>query len=439
MADGIFMLVDPVKRVCGCVTREQLVSIAEDAVIESDVAHLVARPTRQKRLEFLRKSLGNTLLTERQRKIVQKEIDFLLSEGHEGRSQTLRRAGKTRYVTRDINGVFLGVHDELSARQRWNHVVTMGWTLLVNEAVPIESARMALRATGATSRPSLGDSNRVSASIAAAASLLDGRDNTDVLLDNHEVNVYIDSDESAYSMSLRKVEEAFGVGWFAFDNNSIQVVTGWDSDVIEARIAGKRISSLNQAQRPVQAIGKTNKPKSPKSAPKPHAKADRKSKIEWEQGKVVRDKNGCFLGVMTIQEAMDAWPDARSSHAMIAVPSTVSFADAAVKVAHARDLDIPFVQKRYKVAVESAKRFPREHSNENAEEFWERELDRPVKVYNNISIPIGTVTPRSLQKVLDNGWFLVSEDEAQVMTSMCSGRVKSLLERVREDTPRTDD
>lgn len=212
MSIDIFTVIDPVRRICGFMTRGQLYTQPEDVAIEGRVAKLESRPTRQRRSELLMRSLNNGTLSSAQRTIVQKELEFLTDEQHGGWSQTLRRGGEVRYVTRDTKGVFLGVHSELSARSRWEHVVRMGWTLLVNEEVPVENARVALRSAGALERPSLADSDRVSASIAAAAHLLDGRDDTDVFAGARNLFVYVDADDSYCTLTLSKLNEAFGVG-----------------------------------------------------------------------------------------------------------------------------------------------------------------------------------------------------------------------------------
>lgn len=228
----------------------------------------------------------------------------------------------------------------------------------------------------------------------------------------------------------------------------MQVISGWDADVIADRVAGRKTvaisvpetfvkSKSNRKQMDADTAVKKSQPQ--KSAQQVWERSDRKFAIGWEQGKVVRDQNGCFLGVLPLAEAKNVWPEVRSSFAVIVVPSTVPFADAASVISGVKSFDTTFIQRRYKLAVEAASRFPGEHVENNADEFWEHEIDRPVRVYDNTSKPIGVVTPRYLQRVLGDGWFLVSEEEAQVMTTMSAGRVRKALQGVREDVSRSGD
>ena len=82
MSIGIFTVIDPVRRICGFMTRGQLYTLPEKVSIEERVAKLASRPSRQRRSELLMRSLNNGELTSVQRSILQKELELLTDEKH---------------------------------------------------------------------------------------------------------------------------------------------------------------------------------------------------------------------------------------------------------------------------------------------------------------------------------------------------------------------
>lgn len=200
----------------------------------------------------------------------------------------------------------------------------------------------------------------------------------------------------------------------------------------ERRATEKRASPRGKAS--------TDAPKKPsQDGTEGRPKARGRNERTWSSRCVVRDENGCFLGVHTLDEACAIWPSARSSGALILVPGTVPFDAAQESVEASRSWDIAFAQRRYNDSVAAAREFASAHVGQPAEEYWRMAIDRPVNVVDNLNEPIGMVTPRMLDKALGTGWFMVSDDLAQLLNTWSVGRSAKALRPYLEDTNLSDD
>ena len=350
----------------------------------------------------------------------------------------------SRYrVTRDVNGCFLGAFSREEVLALWPDATERGLVYFVPRTVAFDEATSSIGRM--THVPSSNKRKHIEASVRQAARQypLEGMEG--------DAEAYWSSQyDVAWSVVGRSGKPLcvvpysliglyFGSAWFCSLSHVAQLLSPEDALTAQcAETARLHATELYSTIGPVGEGCELRARRKTRHGPSKHPNAPLTQRREFVRRLVARDANGCFLGVYTLGEARLRWPEARVAGPMIVVPETVAFDDAADAVAHVTDFDIPFAQKRYADSVMAARSFAQEHRGMNAAEYWETEIDRPVSVTDNTSHPLGHVTPRMLQETLGDGWFLVSDAAAQVMTSWGTGRVRNALKDVIEDASTGD-
>lgn len=150
----------------------------------------------------------------------------------------------------------------------------------------------------------------------------------------------------------------------------------------------------------------------------------------WEPRQVVRDRNGCFLGVFSLSEARRYWPKAYSKDGVIAVPGTVEFADALFTIGQAKDLDMAKAVPQYKRAAKEAADYPRGRTRVAADKHWDAIRDTPVEVRYRTSAVIAHLSPAELTESFGTAWFMVSAGRAQLITNGYVTQLESAAQAV---------
>lgn len=349
-----------------------------------------------------------------------------------GRPSLARVAfGKNR-IARDENGCFLGVFDESEVGELWPDATPVKLVYSVPRTVEFEDALRSIERT--TRAPTDRRHRQLERSIRDAVEgyPLDGMSGPAEGYWESQATVAWSvvggSGESLCVVPYETLDRFFGKEWFCAAPNVAQLTRASGSSAARKAVEYVRVA-YEGTGRPGSTYTRLGIMRLDPLVP-----ARQESRDEWPSRCVVRDENGCFLGVHTLDEAILLWPSAKSSGALISVPETVSFASAVMGVESTQSLEISFAQRRYRDSVRAACRFATDHEGEPAEEHWLAALDRPVNVVINRDEPVGRATPRELAEVLGDGWFVVDDDLVQVMNTWGVGRVVDALRPLLEDS-----
>ena len=457
-------LVDSDGRLCGYYEFWQVEDMPEVCIRSEDVVTMNSRPTTIRRLALLRRSFDNPSITPEQDEEVSREVDAILSarlgrkvtptatrQRHSTPSPTKPDASQEDcFVVRDKHGLYLGMHNVAYARDRWGAAVKRGPIIVVNKEVGFRDANEAADVrlpspTGYSQRVdnSLQMATRYVASFARRKS-----EGFWKARENITFAVLHRSGEPVCAVPYACLQWAFDDAWFVASRDAVQLVSTWSDEEVSKRVRRavsmaestyydiarpgglsitKKQHEKAERRKAKQTRQEASRPTQRKATVAQKQNPVRKSSQATHEGyqprRVTRDERGCFLGVFTIDEARMVWQDARPDNAVIVVPRTVEFAEAAASIGFTKSFDTEFGMAQYKQAVARASDLPKALVSMRAEAFWDSITNKRLTVRNNSPDAIASLNPTDLTEAFGNGWFLVSTDEAQVMLNKAAGVV----------------
>lgn len=121
---------------------------------------------------------------------------------------------------------------------------------------------------------------------------------------------------------------------------------------------------------------------------------------------VVRDRNGCFLGVHDASEAALLWPGTRREGLVCAVPDTVEFGEALASIGHSSRIPTDgrrsHLAKSVLAAIES---YPLDGMEGPAGAYWASQRDVSWAVVDDSDVPLCVVPYSVLCGCFGDEWF----------------------------------
>lgn len=462
---------------CGYYVMWQTWDMPEQTSFKHGIVRMAQTPTKTRRLALLRRSFDNPVLTPEQNQEIVGIIDSLLhpSRPQNGRAAGVNQALRTRLenavleereiialseaaeclITRDRNGLYLGLFTLGEARKRWPRASRDSSVINVDDTVSFSLASLTVK-QNPTASPHL--SSRLRTSVQSAkdftASVKKRKSERGYWRGKarYSYNVYSHRNRPVCCLPYSTLTPAFGCEWIVIGQWEVQLTADWDDGELSNRItiarelageeyyevsdmAGEPSLTLKQYNRRDRKNRQETREQSQNSEEPPSKAASSRQQQETlasDIRHVARDKNGCFLGVFSSEEVEQLWPDCRMYSAMFVVPHTVPFEEAAASIARVTNLQTSFNMRQYKSAIEEACSFPDSVLGEDASSFWASLQDKKLEVRNNSRDIIANLTPAELTKAYQTGWFLVSPDKAQVMVQRSAGAIEKMAKLVSQ-------
>jgi hypothetical protein len=351
------------------------------------------------------------------------------------------------YVVRDSNGLYMGLFTFELAQERWpqsvlqNSIITLGQT--EQFATAADSADQELTASTIKSNRLL-HSLRIAKQFNKSHST---RESSKFWKRRAHITYYVfhNSDNPICKVPYACLTHGFGNRWIVFSDDSVQLVGDWSPNQISTGIdlARSFAKEAYEKMAPPGSMSTVAKhatlrqmPIQPLTQPLAERLQIRNGQIESQHvtRHVVRDENGCILGVYAPDEATKLWADARLDSSVIVVPRTIEFDEASRTIKGSKGFGTSFTANQYKAAIHSACLLPPKLAGRDATQFWRANASTKLNVFNDTSEPIGRLTPAELTETFGTQWFLLSITSAQVMANLASGVVKVRV-RVMERRP----
>ena len=345
-------------------------------------------------------------------------------------------------ITRDSEGLFLGQFSIAEARRRWPSATRSGDIIYVKFAVPFA---MAFDTVYVNTEIQASHSKRIASTLDMARQYIKNnryRHGASVYWKDRQrfcYNVYLDDEVPICCVPLSSIERSFGKEWIIIGSSQIQLLGSWNTSEIASRInkalrLAKReyyevaevagdpclteVQFMRRERKKAKAKAETSKPSS-----RSRTSEVARHYISGDIRHATRDINGCFLGVFTYDEAKAKWSDVQMASAMLVVPHTVPFQEAAAALDDVTSFETSFNMRQYKDAIAEASSFVKDMANQEAGAYWLQAQNKAVAVRNNSRDVIGFLTPKELTRAFETGWFMVTPDSAQIMINMGAGVV----------------
>lgn len=427
-------------RLCGYYEAWQLADIGREFVLSGDVAKLTSRASLKARLALMRRSFDNPSLTPSQRERITSEINQILrshptwSRPEQPSQPDSPEPLPDLYVVRDPRGIYMGMYTLTSAQRCWTKCTLQD--AVITTAQPL-SFKSAARFSNQTMPLNIVKPKRALRSLRVAKQYNKTRANgtpSGYWKDRTHVTyrVLYDTDAPVCSVPYSCLSKGFGNKWVIIADDTVQIVGDWSPREVANGAELARAFASEQYDRiaapgSVSAVKHTmgqqsRQPASSQPLKKRTAKQDSAQRIIR---RVVRDENGCFMGVHALHEAKKVWADARLDSSLIVVPHTMSFTEASYAISSSPSFETPFKEQQYKSAIRNACLLPPELEGRDAAQFWAAMADTKLNVYNDMPIPIGRLTPKELNATFGTNWFLISLATAQVMSNLASGVIET--------------
>lgn len=470
---GFIEVIDANNEFCGYLSAGNGLPVDARHAVGEKIVRLSDCPEDERRLEMLRTSLRLAGLSDEQLARVKKGIDRLsgsrgsgvtISNTNDGTAILRESTPVAQLIARSRDGLFLGVLTIDEAQRWWPHEVSRANSFaLVNEYVPFKDAYEIIKLTEYRGVPNCGPRKKLNDSIVrsinqaiAFVAQYSKREDAEEFWQasvHRVVRVIYDSSVSVFSAPLSVLSEIIGKQWFITSANSVQLTKVYSAEKLRElrrralRLIGERytfvMSPGSQAslRRGYNAAwskknGFSNE-KVQKGRTSKFSRIDKANNsnnainAEFVPRSVTRDERGLFLGVFSIDEATAVFGAVKSEGALLVVPRTVEFSEAAEKVLLTKSYITSFVQKQYSNSIDLAKVFAQNHFGIEAEDYWRGEESKLVKVMNNSTTePICEASPNELKRYFGNAWYLVNDDAAQVMTTSSVGSVRAIAAKI---------
>ena len=436
-------IIDERGKLCGYYEFRQLADVKREYVLTGDVARLKGRIKLKVRLALLRRSFDNPSLTPDQRTKITSEVDRLLSQQPDRpKPEQPRQAISPRplpnlYVVRDPHGLYMGLFTLGTVQQRWPQSTLHGSVVILRQPALFKEA------ANSADQPipsGIFSSDRIIRSLRVAKQFnktLTKEKPSKYWKSRAHVTyrVFYEGNEPVCQVPYACLAECFDSKWVVISEDSVQLVGDWSpKEVISCAesartLAGKQykrvalpgsVSTVDKiAMRQIQEMRQPTTQQPGKS----HANNAQKNTQRIIR-RVVRDNNGCFMGVYALHEALKIWPDAKLDSSVIVVPRTIEFEQALLSITVTEDFETPFTAQRYRSAIQAASALPSKLLDRNASQFWSSMSDTKLSVFNDMSMPIGRLTPAELNIAYGTNWFLTSLTTAQVMSNLTSSVIQ---------------
>ena len=440
-AHDVVRLIDRDKRLCGCYELQQTWDLPEQLSKDGDVITINGRPASERRLALLRRSFENPSLTPEQSAEVAAEVDEILSarigravkrDSRDVAASSDDPGRSELYVTRDKHGLYLGMYTLPDACRRWAKSELHG--AVINTQLDV-SFKVAADTTRMTIPEMSGYSSKVDESLRVAKEFVYSvRRKGKGYWQQRKAFTYrvlYRSDEPVCSVPYSCLRSAFEDAWIVIGRRDVQLVTTWSSKEVEER-AIRAVQQAKGEYHEIAAPGSMclteeefNNREARRAEEERALREMDALRSSWNSRRVTRDECGCLLGVFTIDEAMSLWPQAFSDSTVIVVPHMVEFADAVSSISHTKSFETTYNLQQYRRAVSEAAALPAKLVKLSAGTFWQSISEKRLSVRNNSSRVIARLKPAEITEAFGNRWFLVSQDDAQVMTTSSADKVSS--------------
>ncbi len=345
-----------------------------------------------------------------------------------------------RYVTRDEDGIYLGILTINEAKAIWPTSDWLGPVINVPERIAAGELESLLNR--GHRKPDVAASERLLRSMRQAVkferSTLDRRaDPRDSLGTPHLKNVLHRSKKPVCTVPIDMVNAVFGKGWFLVDESTVQLATTFDDDKIKQMGASARRrfeSSLPspRAETRDSAIVADNNTDGGKVISSGHAPATslRQStpmvKEPDDRPYVTRDARGLYLGIHRPGWAPSHRYVPYVEQGVIVLPEALPTRKAAILAGKADKNTLKAFNASFRKVIKRSESYIESVQRVTADEFWSKQDERFVRVYTlNASSP-ASLTPPQLRELFGNGWFLVSRTEAQLMVPVDNGVIERM-------------
>lgn len=441
-------------RLCGYYEAWQLADIGREFVLSGDVARLTSRASLKARLNLLRRSFDNSSLTPSQRTRITSEIDQILRShptwvrtewpAHSNPSESL----PDLYVVRDPRGIYMGMYTLASAQRCWarctllDSVITTAQPLSFKSAVSSSDQAMPLNTVGPKrALRSLRVAKQYNKTHEKGTPSGYWKNRAHVTY-----RVLHDSDEPVCQVPYSCLFQGFGNKWVIVDDDTVQLVGDWSPREVANGAELARSLANKQYDRiaspgSVSTVAKDAASQQPglptQTQPAKTSIANKQNGAQHVVRRVVRDENGCFMGVYALHEAKKVWADVRLDSSLIVVPRTIEFAEASQGISASPDFDTPFTAQQYRSAIRNACLLPPKLVGRDASQFWAAMSDTKLSVFNDMSISIGRLTPRELNATFGTNWFLISLASAQIMSNLASDIIQARCKAAQQRAERS--
>lgn len=251
-----------------------------------------------------------------------------------------------------------------------------------------------------------------------------------------------ESDEPVCQVPYSCLTKGFGSKWVVIAEDSVQLVGDWTPRQVINGAELARSFARERYERIAKPGSESPVAKSTPNQQVTPSKTAKKRTVSRQGGtqhiirRVVRDKNGCFMGVYALHEAKKIWEDAKLDSSLIVVPRTISFEEASNAISASPNLETPFTAQQYRSAIRSACLLPPKLVSRDAAQFWAALSDTKLNVFNDMSIAIGRLTPGELDAMFGTNWFLASLTAGQVMSNLTSSAIQIRLKVAQQRSTR---